>query len=83
MTTKTTTQWTNMGAVAPASQGDPAASAGSRRVYYERNGEYCYRSASWGEHGTGVHDFRDYGEGIGCDEWGQDNGKMYPASEFA
>ena len=85
MSTTKTRKWKSLGTVPPASNGDPAASAGSYRVFYANaeTGEYCYRSASWGDHGTGAHGFRSYGNARGCDEWGTDNGKEYPSAEFA
>ena len=78
----TTTIWKSLGACPPSSNMDPAARGGDRQVYYERSGEYCFRSASWGSHGTKVHDFRDYGPGHGCDAAGEPNGVIYPESEF-
>jgi hypothetical protein len=83
MDATTLNTWQSIGTKPPASTGDPAATAGSRRVYYRnQTGEYAYRHASWGTHGTGVHGFRAYGDANGCDEWGLDNGKRYPADEF-
>jgi hypothetical protein len=65
--------------------GSPA-TAGSRRIYFEdRNhpGAYCWRPASWGTHGTGVHGFRCYGDGTGFDpDTRQDTPDRYPTCEF-
>lgn len=80
----TVSRWENQGTVPPASNSDSAAGAGSSRVYYTHaeTREHCYRDASWGDHGTGVYGFRCFGDATGCDRWGRDNGKTYPASEF-
>jgi hypothetical protein len=89
MTEVQTRRWRSRGCSSPASNAGGAADAGSSRIYYERlddegwgTGEYCYRPAFWGDHGTGCHDFCCYGDGYGCDERGFDNGRTYPAAEF-
>jgi hypothetical protein len=77
--------WENTGTYPPSSANylQPA-TAGASRAYYHHTGTgvYCWRHASWGQHGTGVHGFRAYGTGHGCDADGNPDGQTYPASEF-
>lgn len=77
--------WIPIGTTPPARAADPAATAGSSRIFYRHRetGAYAYRHASGGTHGTGVHGFRDYGDAVGCDEWGRDDGRRYPAADFS
>lgn len=73
-------RWKSLGTVPPSSTLNPAATAGASRVYYEdpATGEYCWRSGHW----TSLPAFADTGPGHGCDEDGEDNGKVYPPEEF-
>jgi hypothetical protein len=70
--------------IPPGSPSFHLAGATSDRVYYVNlsTGDMCYRLATWGDHGTGMHGFRDSGPGVGIDCDMRPNGKTYDASEF-
>lgn len=77
-----TGHWKSRGTTA-ALDGTPA-EAGSDRIYYENTetGEVCYRRASWGTHGTGVHGFRDSGDGFNVQAKLVHHDQVFSASEF-